>query len=218
MKQYLKFIAGIIAAAGICDCVLAADVTTYPGYAQNNYATPSYSPTYTASNSIATPPAHAVAVALNAQALLLKELEQEHQKRAADLTQNNQAEKAKWESDLVGELHEKSVRVQKGIDQATQSSPGASELKAAGDIDDKLIFVSAVEARLEQLRQELSAATEDGRVLTVQMGTNKAPEDIGNLLLALNENQKVVKQLQNQQLDLELRKLEFRAICKAMQK
>lgn len=216
MSSNFKLITGIVGLMTIFTALFAADVTTYPTYVPN--ASPAYSPTYSASNSIAASLSNGLVLALNGQALLLKEMAQEHQKRAGDLTQANQTEKAKWESELVDELKEKSARVQKSIDQAAQLSSGTNEVKAVSDVDDKLIFVSTIEARLEQLQQELSAAIEDGRVLIVQMGTNKAPEDIGNLSMALGENQKVVKQLENQRLDLELRKLEFKAVFKAMQK
>jgi hypothetical protein len=194
---------------------LAADATPYTTYATNSYAPP----TYSASNSIATSSSNAVVLALNGQALLLREMLQERQKRAADLTQKNQTEKAKWESELVNELQEKSTHVQKSIDQATQPWPGTSDAKAAAaDVDDQLVFVSTVEARLEQLRQELSAATQDSRVLSTQIGTNRAQEDFAGLSFALSENQRLVKQLQREQFDLELRRLEFRAIWRAIQK
>jgi hypothetical protein len=119
----------------------------------------------------------------------------------------------------VNELQEKRARVQKSINQATQPSQGTNDWKAAAtDVDDQLVFVSTVEARLEQLRQELSAAIEDSRVLTTQIGTNKAPEDFARMSSVLSDNQNVVRELQREQLDLELRKLEFRALWKASQK
>jgi hypothetical protein len=80
--------------------------------------------------------------------MLLKEMLLEHQKRAADLTQKSQIEKAKWETDLVNELQEKSARLQKSMDQATRPWPGTNDLKnAAGEVDDPLVFVSTVDAR-----------------------------------------------------------------------
>ena len=75
-----------------------------------------------------------------------------------------------------------------------------------------------VDARLEQLHEELAVAIRDTRVLSMQIGTNKTPEDIGTLSLVLGDSQRFVKELQREQLDLELRKLEFRAIRKAIQK
>jgi len=216
MKRYSKLILGAAGLVSISRALLAADATTtYTTYTTNTHAPLNYS----APDSIAISSSNAVMLALNAQALLLKEMMQEHRKRAADLTQKNQSEKAAWETDLANELQEKSARVQKSINQATQPWPRTNDLKAAaGDVDDQLVFVSTVEARLEQVRQELSAAIEDSRVLATQLGTNKAPEDMAGMSLVLSENQKLVKELQKEQLDLELRKLEFGALWKVIQK
>jgi small-conductance mechanosensitive channel len=216
MKRYSKLILGVAGLASLSRALLAADATTtYTTYTTNTHAPLNYS----APDSMAMSSSNAVMLALNAQALLLKEMMQEHQKRAADLTQKSQGEKAAWETDLVNELQEKSARVQKSINQATQPWPRTNDLKAAAaDVDDQLVFVSTVEARLEQIRQELSAAIEDSRVLATQLGTNKAPEDVAGMSLVLGENQKLVKDLQKEQLDLELRKLEFGALWKVIQK
>ena len=216
MKLSLKLILGIVGLTSISRALLAADATTtYTPYTPNTHP-PLY---YSAPNSIATSSSNAVMSALNAQALLLKEIIQEHQQRAADLTQKNQSEKAKWETDLVNELQQKSARVQKSIAQATQPWPGTNALKAsAGDVDDRLVFVSTVEARQEQIRQELMAALEDSRVLAMQIATNKVPEDFAGMSSVFGENQRLVKELQREQLDLELRKLEFRALLRVMQK
>jgi small-conductance mechanosensitive channel len=207
--------AGIVGVAWITRSLVAADaVGTYIIYTTNISAPLNYS----ASNAIATSSSSAVMVALNAQALLLKELIQEHQKRAADSTQKNLSEKAKWETELVTELQEKSGRVQKSIEQVSQSASATNDLKAAGDVDEQLVFVSTLEARLEQLHQELAATIEQSRVLSMQIGTNKSPDEIGSASLVLGENQRLVKELQKELLDVELRKLEFRAIYKALQK
>jgi hypothetical protein len=215
MNSYLKLIPGIVALAIFSRSLFAGDATSYAPNANSSYAPP----TYSASNSIGTSSSNAVVLALNGQALLLNEMLHEHQKRATDFAQKNETERAKWESELVNELQQKSARVQKGIDQATQASPGTNGMKAApANVDDHLVFVSTVEARLEQIRQQLSAAIEDSRVLTMQISTNKAPEDFARVSSVLNDNQNVVRELQREQLDLELRKLEFRALWKATQK
>jgi len=137
MNAYLKLISGIVGLATISPALLAADATTYGTYA--TYATNTYAlPTYSASNLIATSSSNAVVLALNAQTLLLSELVQEHQKRAAELTQKNQTGQARWESDLVNELQEKCARVQKSIDQAP-SWTGTNASKArSGEADDEL--------------------------------------------------------------------------------
>jgi len=218
MKPHLCLIWGLAGLAAVVIVpMLLADVvtTTYPQYTvtpANSYMPPDYS----SSTSIAASGSNAVIAALNAQALMLKEMVQEHQRRAAELTQKNQSEKAKWETELVNELQEKSERVQKSIGQMSQ--PGALNLKIGGDADDELVFMSMVQARLAQIHQELSAAMADSRALSMQMATNSTPEAIGAISPVLGDNQRVVKELQKEELDLELRKLEFRAIRKVMQK
>ena len=216
MTSYLKLIPGLVGLACISRALLAADSTT----ARFTYTTNAYAPSiYSASKPTALSASNGVVAALNAQALLLAEMTQEHQKRSADLTQKNQSEKAKWETDLVNELQEKSARVQKSIGQASGAGPGGKDLKAGGgEVDDQLVFVSTVESRLEQLQQELSAAVENNSLISMQIATNKPPDDMAAMISSLGESQRRVNELQREQLDLELRKLEFRAIMKAMQK
>jgi hypothetical protein len=162
---------------------------------------------------------NAVILAMSGQALLLKEMLQEHRRRAADLTEKGQGEKAKWETELVNELQEKSGRLQKGIDLTSQRWGRATELKgAAGEVDEQLLFVTTVEARQEQLRLEVAAALEDGHALAMQIRTNKVPEAFAGLSWVLDQNQKFVKELRKEELDLELRRLEYRAIVKMLQK
>jgi hypothetical protein len=217
MKDYVKLIGGIAGLIGVTCALLGADATT----ASTGYATKLPVPlNSSATNSITASTSNAVMLALNAQALLLKELIQDHQKKAADLTKKNESEKAKWETDLVNELQEKNSRIQAGINQGGQSWQGTNGSKAASssDTDDQLVFVSTVDFHLEQVRQELLAAFEESRVLITQLATNKAPEEFGGMSFVLGENQRLVKELQREERNLELRKLEFRALLKVMQK
>jgi hypothetical protein len=212
MKFYSKLALGIVALTTGLLALLAADVV-YPIYTAN---TPPLN--YPTTNSAAMSSSNAVVVALNAQILLLKELIQEHQKRAADVAQKSPNENAKWETDLVNELQEKSDRLQKSIDQAAQTGLATSDAKASPDVDDQLIFLSTVEAGLQRTRQEISAAIADGHLLAIQIGTNKVSEDLPGLTLALSENQRRAQNLQREEFDLDLRKLEFRALSRLMQK
>jgi predicted nuclease with TOPRIM domain len=218
MKPYLKLVLGMVGLVEITGGLLAADVATTYNSTNTTYTTNPNGLLNYAGTPVANSASNAVMVALNAQVLLLKELVQEHQKRAADLAQKNQGEMAKWETELVNELQEKSARVQKSIDQAP-SWTGTNASKArSGEADDELIFVSRVEERLEQLNQELVSVAEQSMALAMQMATNKSPDSIPAMSFAAEENQRVMKQLQREQLDLELRKLEFRAIRRATQK
>src|SRR6185369_13404864 len=112
MKLYVKLIVAIAGLACITCALVGADATT----ASTGYATKISAPlNNSATNSITASTSNAVMLALNAQALLLKEMMQDHQKKAADLTKKNESEKAKWETDLVNELQEKNSRIQAGI-------------------------------------------------------------------------------------------------------
>jgi hypothetical protein len=211
MKLCFKMIVGILGWVSIACSLLAADsTTTYPTYTPRTPASQNYS----VPNSTATSSSNAVMVALNAQALLLKELIKTHQKRSEELTEKTQAERAKWETELVKELQEKSVSLQKSIDQAVQPT---DDRKSGAEVDDQLAFLSIVDANLERVGKEISAAIEDTRVLAVQISTNKVPEDIAGMSSVLSENQRLVRELQREQLDLELRKLQFRAIRKVIE-
>jgi predicted nuclease with TOPRIM domain len=218
MKVYLKLVLGMAGLAGITRGLPAVDIVS--AYRTNTaYTTNSNGPVnYTGIGYTATSASNAVMVALNAQVLLLKDLAQEHQKRAADLAQKNQGDKVKWETELANELQEKSARVQKSIDQVPSWMGTNGSKTTTGEVDDELVFVSRVEERLEQINQDLKSLVEQNTVLAMQMATNKSPDDIQGTSFALEENQRVMKQLQRDQLDLELRKLEFRAIRRVMQK
>src|SRR5690349_5699093 len=154
MKPHVRSACGLVGLAVVVvgPALLAAVVTTtYPQ--ETGIATSSYVPLdYSSSTSIAASASNGVIVALNAQASMLKQMVREHQSRAAELTQKNQSEKAKWETELVNELQEKSARMQKNIDQISQ--PGAQNLKIGGDADDELLFMSMVEGRLAQIHQD----------------------------------------------------------------
>jgi hypothetical protein len=217
MKSQSKLIWGLVGLAVVVGASMlpAADVTTtypLPVPANNPYAAPDYSRT----GSIAVSASNAVNVALNAQALLLKEMLQEHESRAAELKQQNQTEKANWELDLVNELQQKNARVQKSIDQISRS--GLNNAIDGGNADPELVLVSIVEARLAKVHEDLSVAIADSRVMSVQIATNTSPQTIAAIAAEIGDNQRLVNELQREQLDLELRKLEFRAIRKAMQK
>ena len=216
MKTYSKLIMATTGLATIARALMAAEAArTYSTPSTNAYSTPNYS----TSISIGTFSSNAELVAMNAQASLWKEMIEEHQKRAADLSQKGQTEKANWETELVNELQEKSGRLRKSIDEISQPGSATNDLKGAGStLDEQLLFVSAVEARLQQIQQELSVATGQTGALAMQVASKTTAEEIAAISSALEDNHRLVKELQREQLDLELRKLEFRAIQKALRK
>ena len=148
MKQYPKLIVAIAVLASTSRALLAADVAaTYS-------ASPGKPPNYSTSNSSGLSASSGMMAGLNAQAILLTELIQEHEKKVVDLTQKSLTEKAKWEMELLSELQEKSARVQKSIEQVSPSRTATNDAKApAGDVDHQLLFLSAVDSRLDRASQ-----------------------------------------------------------------
>lgn len=216
MKVKLKRILGTVGLGIFSLRIFGADTAVpYITYTTNSPTPGNYSPT----NTIAVTSSNSIRLALSAQSLLLSELIHEHEKRASELMDKKLNEKAQWETELVNELQGKNAKMQKDIEATTQPGTAPIGSKAgASEVDDQLAFVSTVEAALEQVRQELSAALEQGSALSIQISTNKATEDFPGLSVGLSQNQRVVRQLQKEQLDLELRKLEFHALQKLLQK
>jgi hypothetical protein len=75
-------------------------------------------------------------------------------------------------------------------------------------------FLSRLEERLETVSQELSTARQDANVYALQLHTNTMPYDLTAATSLIEQNARHIRELQQQQFDLELRKLEFQALRK----
>ncbi len=163
------------------------------------------------------------------QIKLLSELEQEHRKRAEEARKGEQADKAKWETDLAQELADKASGITKLTNDVTKqrlafeqahkplnSSVFAirARITANGQTPEEIAFLTKLDERLWGVEQELSAALDEVNGLTAQIATNTVPEDMAPVSLSLQENGRRVKQLQKEESDLELKKLEFQALRK----
>jgi len=160
--------------------------------------------------------------ALRLQAALLKDLAQEHTTRAAEAAVSNQLERVKWETALAYELQQRSIRLLKVIDRMNNPQNGSeraqalseanSTNKANGTTDEELQFLATLDDKLLQLGQEINSAIERTRFNVTQLGTNTQPENIQRIGLLEEENQRYIRELQKQQFDLDLRRLEYLAI------
>jgi hypothetical protein len=219
MKWYVNFLLlfGMPGLADIPQPLLAAEVTYGPG----TYGPGSNAPiSYPGSMSLAA--SNVTIVALNAQAALLKELAQEHQMRAADSARSNQTEKVKWETELANELQNRNARLAKAIEELTGQQSAVlgtnnASLKSV-EGDEEAVFLARVEERLLQINQDLMATLDQARTFGLQLATNKSPENLQWMSFMVEDNQRYVRQLQKEQFDLELRKLEFRALRKSIGK
>jgi hypothetical protein len=175
-----------------------------------------------------TPGTNTQLTAWKLQAALLKDLAQEHSSRAAEAALSNQVERVKWETELAGELQDRSARLLKVMDQVSSQSNGSeggqpplgtggiSEMK--GMTDEEIEFLARLEDKRVKLAQELDFALEQSRGNAMQLSTNNVLENVQKIAFVEEENQRSIRSLQKEQFDLELKRLEYRAIRRLLKK
>ena len=164
---------------------------------------------------------------LSTQLTLLSSLAQEHRKRAEEAAKPDQAPKALWEMELAKELGDKSEAVLKQLNEATRQrqafeqahkdvlgSVGGVNAAAARVNPQEIEFFKKLNDRLDRVNQDLLAARQLAYAYATQMQTNKLPYDYQQAAAVFEENARKVRQLERDQSDLELRKLEFEALRK----
>lgn len=165
-------------------------------------------------------------VEFKAQSDLLSQLAQEHAKRATEISGDPQA-RALWERELAKELNEKSgvllgllnnVRKERLAFEQTHpdlaSTVASSQLAGATPSRnaDEIAFLQKLDERLAIVQQEIADAAESGRIYTEQLATNTGSADFSRIASLLQDNSNAARQLQKEAADLELKKLEFRAL------
>lgn len=163
----------------------------------------------------------------NSQFELLNQLAQEHRKRA-DETPRDQAAKTQWESDLAKELGERAAATLNLVNNATkerlafeQNHPDLAALVTAisfnastnGPHPATITFLEKLAEKRAALQQEIAASTEAASLYAVQMATNNNASDPNRVPYLIQDNAVYLKQLQKDLFDLDLKSLEFRALC-----
>jgi hypothetical protein len=161
---------------------------------------------------------------LDTEVKLLTELAEEHLKRSTDPVRSGSLEKVRWEADLAQELRGKASSVLGQLNEVTTqrlafetahgaaaAGLGALEEGKALNVDE-LAYVAKLDERLLRVRQELVATAEVAKNLTMQLLTNTTAQAVGRVSVLLGENTLHAAQWAREQSELELRKLEFRAL------
>ena len=163
------------------------------------------------------------------QSKLLSSLVQEHRKRAEEATKAEQAQKALWENDLVKELSDRSEALLRQLDEVTKqrlafeqahkiaattvgslNAPTTATRLSPQDME----FNSKLAERLDRVSQELLAARQNASAYAEGMRTNSMPYGFERAAAVFEQNARDIRQLEHEQSDLELRKLEFQALRK----
>lgn len=161
---------------------------------------------------------------LETQLKLLTDLADEHLKRS-EAAKSERLESEKWETACSQELRDRAVAVTRQLNEAAKARLAFEEghlppitpsvgLGGPGADPNELAYVARLDKRFIAVTAEWLAALEKGRTLVMQLGTNRVPEEVSRIADLLNESTREARELEKEQADLELRKLEFRAIRK----
>lgn len=163
---------------------------------------------------------------LNTRFKLLSELGNEFQVRAEAARGTNRADLAEWESVRSKELMDRAASELTELNATTKQrqaiedarrivvpDPAVPEAIATNTVTpDEAAYFAKLEERMWELEKDLQVVLEEGKVFAAELATNNTPEDIGRISLQLDENGRAVRRVRRDIADLELRKLQFRAL------
>ena len=184
-------------------------------------------------NAVPLPEQTALYAGLNVQVIelqtefrLLSVLAEVHRQRAQEL-ERDQPEKAKWEGELAKALGGDASITLTQLSGVTarqlafeQAHPAMlAPLRTLGALGitngpgpEANAYLAMLEQRAELARQELIGIVEAGRLLAAQFRTNLNSLDFARVSAQVQENGFLARQIQKEQSDLELRRLEFLAL------
>jgi hypothetical protein len=164
---------------------------------------------------------------IDAQQKLLNELIEIHNKRAAEARQANKPEQATWETEVTKQLQEKVAALSAAAAPTKKEraalEEGHKELSVSllantpadvtgGFTSTEMAYLDKLEERAQKADQEAALVAETRRLYSQQVLTNNVAEDIYRLTMLMGQAQQDVRQLEQERANMELKKLEFRAL------
>ncbi len=156
---------------------------------------------------------------------ILDQLADEHTRKSEETPAAEQT-RAQWEKDLARDLRDKAATASKQLVSATKEvmdfeqkhavTPGTEFMLTAPTAGKEpspaeIAYVSLLNDRLSKVQQELAVALQAGNDLSTELQTNHVPEAMARISFDAQINRRQLWELEREQSDLELRKLEFRA-------
>jgi hypothetical protein len=165
---------------------------------------------------------HHQEIEVTAQFALLKELAAQHRQRADEANQANQPDKAKWEGDLARELTGRVDRTAAQLEElmrqrfAAEETAKASAASTAPETPDpdEAAFLARLDTQLWRVERDLKAALETNKGFNAQLQTNSTPEHVLRISYLVQENNTLIRFLERDRSDLELKALQYRALKK----
>jgi hypothetical protein len=164
---------------------------------------------------------------LEAQQQLLKELAETHNKRAIEARQANKVEQVTWETEVAKQLQDKAAALTAGAAPAKKERAALEEVHkelsvsllantpadvTGGFSSIEMAYLDKLEERTQKSDQEAALIEESRRLYSQQILTNNVAEDINRLTMLMGIAQQEVRRLEQEKANLELKKLEFRAL------
>src|SRR5262245_38120926 len=153
---------------------------------------------------------------LSSKLALLTELVQEHGKNS-DMLRSAQPQRAEWEKQLVQDLQNRISVVSKELNALTgqgSDTEKGQKIPASGPgggnrTTDEIIYLTILQERLARVQKELAAAMDAGYSFVAELQTNSTPENMTRVSYLVQDNAHVVRELEREESDLQLKKLEF---------
>ncbi len=155
---------------------------------------------------------------LRTQSRLLSALAQEHRQRAEAAAKSDQAQRAKWETDLADELASRSLNILAQLEESAAQKPApvsASQTEPAVTLNPaESDYLAKIQERLQAVQQQIAAATQEATADALQSATNRDTVYYGDNSPSsrLQEIGRELKRLQTEQADLELKTSQFWAL------
>jgi hypothetical protein len=215
MPRDMKPISSLWLSLGICGFLAVGLV---PGAADD--LTKTNAPGMDAKTAVAK--LHQQEIEVTAQFALLKELAAQHRQRADEANRTNQPVKAKWEGDLARELTDRVDRTAAQLEDvmrqrfAAEDAAKASAAPATPETPnpDEAAFLARLDTQLWRVEQDLKAALETNQGFNAQLQTNSTPEHVLRISYLVQENNTLIRSLERDRSDLELKALQYRALKK----
>lgn len=154
-----------------------------------------------------------------AQSRLLKEMARDHNLRSQEATRERLADQARWENDLALELDKKADDLLKQSNAVAQERVRFEEQNRVLDATlpggltpDENAYLARLDEHLNDVQRELSALAVQAAGYNAELQTNSTPDDVARISDLIQANGIEVRHLQKAQSELELKKLEFRAV------
>lgn len=146
---------------------------------------------------------------------LLQELNVSHTARGEAASKSGQVELTRWEEGLAREYSERAERLDLVIAEVAKERAGFEAVKPLPETAnnrDSAIYLSRLDERTREVQQQITALAELGVLSTQQLQTNNTPEHVARVSEQLDNYTREQKWLRRELGDLELKKLEFRAL------